>query len=216
MHKHPSLHPDRARGVWRPGLSGLVLALVPLNAGAHEFEIGGGAYDDFLSGGAAVLNDLPVLLALMSTGILVSLWNRQGLPLVWPAFLASVIAGFVLAGLVPVDPVPVLYGAAIITGLLAVAAVRRTRPIMAGIVFGAGLMTGWGILAGHGWGELPPGVYAGLFALFNLVLAASAAFASALLTRLSSRWTEIALRALASWLTAIAIMSLAFVLGQPG
>ena len=63
-------------------------------------------------------------------------------------------------------------------------------------------------------GELPPGVYAGLFALFNLVLAASAEFASALLTRLPGRWTGIALRALASWLTAIAIMSLAFVLGQ--
>jgi hypothetical protein len=155
-----------------------------------------------------------VLLALMSTGILISLWKRQGLPLVWPAFLVSVIAGFVLAGLVPVDPVPLLYGAAIIAGLLAVAAVRRTRPIMAGIVFGAGLMTGWGILAGHDLGELPLGVYAGLFALFNLVLAASAALATAVLTRLPGRWTEIALRALASWLTAIAIMSLAFVLGQ--
>jgi hypothetical protein len=216
MHKHLSLYLHRAGGVFRPVLSGLALALLPVGARAHEFELGGDAYDDFLAGGAAVLNDLPVLLALMSTGILVSLWNRQGLPLVWPAFLVSVIGGFVLAGLIPTDPVPLLYGAAIIAGLLAVAAVRGTRPVMAGIVFGAGLMTGWGILAGHGLGELPPGVYAGLFALFNLVLAASAAFASALLTRLPGRWTGIALRALASWLTAIAIMSLAFVLGQPG
>lgn len=214
MHTHLSSYRCRAGRASRPALSGLVVVLAPVGARAHEFELGGDAYDDFLAGGAAVLNDLPVLLALMSTGILISLWKRQGLPLVWPAFLVSVIAGFVLAGLVPVDPVPLLYGAAIIAGLLAVAAVRRTRPIMAGIVFGAGLMTGWGILAGHDLGELPPGVYAGLFALFNLVLAASAALATAVLTRLPGRWTEIALRALASWLTAIAIMSLAFVLGQ--
>lgn len=214
MHTHLSFDLHRARGVLRPVLYGLVVALAPVGARAHEFELGGDAYDDFLAGGAAVLNDLPVLLALLSTGILVSLWKRQGLPLVWPAFLVSVLAGFVLAAAVPVDPVPVLYGAAIIAGLLAVAAVRGTRPVMAGIVFGAGLMTGWGILAGHGWGELPPGVYAGLFALFNLVLAASAAFSSAILTRIPNHWTEIGLRALASWLTAIAIMSLAFVMGQ--
>jgi hypothetical protein len=216
MHIHLSSYRRRAGRVSRPALSGLVLVLASFPASAHEFELGGDAYDDFLAGGAAVLNDLPVLLALMSTGILISLWKRQGLPLVWPAFLVSVIGGFVLAGLIPVDPVPLLYGAAIISGLLAVSAVRGTRPVMAGIVFGAGLMTGWGILAGHDLGELPSGVYAGLFALFNLVLAASAALATAVLTRLPGRWTEIALRALASWLTAIAIMSLAFVLGQPG
>ncbi|WP_420406694.1 hypothetical protein [Hoeflea sp.] len=216
MRPHFSSHLSRAESFSRRVGLALGLALLPVGARAHEFDLGGDAYDDFLAGGAAVLNDLPVLLALMSTGILVSLWDRQGLPRVWPAFMVSVIAGFGLAALMPVDPVPLLYGAAIITGLLAAAAVQGTRPIMAGIVSGAGLMTGWGILAGHGWGELPAGVYAGLFALFNLVLAGTSAFASALLTRLPGRWTGIALRALASWLTAIAIMSLAFVLSETG
>ncbi|WP_007199822.1 hypothetical protein [Hoeflea phototrophica] len=197
-------------------LAGGLFCFVPLDAKAHEFALGGDAYEDFLAGGMAVLIDLPVMIALISTGILVSMWKREGLPLVWPAFLLAIPAGFVTAALVPVDPVPLLFATAIALGLLAVMAIRPAVRTMAAIVFLAGLLTGWGILAGHAWGEVPPGAYAGIFGLFNLVLATSAAIVSTGLKRLPYGWVEISFRALASWMVAIAMMGWAFLAGQTG
>lgn len=195
--------------------SGLV-ALVPSPARAHEFGLGGDVYGDFLAGGAAVLTDLPVMIALTSTGIFISMWDREGLPRLWLSFLVAIPVGFLIATLSLVDPVPILFGTAIAMGLLAVAALRLKERPMLGIVFLAGLMTAWGMLADHAWGEIPLGAYAGIFGLFNLVLATSAAIVSAGLKHLPYGWVEISFRALASWMVAIAMMGWVFLMGQTG
>jgi hypothetical protein len=197
-------------------LAGGLFTFAPFDAKAHEFALGGDAYEDFLAGGAAVLIDLPVMIALISAGILVSMWKQEGLPLVWPAFLLAIPTGFVIAALVPVDPVPLLFATAIALGLLAVVAIRPGVRIMSAILFLTGLLTAWGILAGHAWGEVPPGAYAGIFGLFNLVLATSAAIVSTALKRLPYGWVEISFRALASWMVAIAVMGWVFLVGQTG
>jgi hypothetical protein len=197
-------------------LAGGLVASIPLSARAHEFGLGGDVYDDFLAGGAVVLTDLPVMIALTSTGIFISIWDREGLPHLWLSFLSAVPAGFLIAAFVPVDPVLILFGAAIALGLLAVIAIRPQKRIMSAIVFLAGFLTAWGILAGHAWGEIPLGAYAGIFGLFNLVLATSALVVSTALKRLPYGWVEITFRALASWMVAIAVMSVAFLLGRTG
>ncbi len=71
-------------------LPALVCLFSALPAKAHDFGSGGSFYTDFLTGFETAMTELPVVLLLGATGILVSLWDREGLPKVWLAFAIGV------------------------------------------------------------------------------------------------------------------------------
>jgi hypothetical protein len=183
---------------------------------AHDFGLGGGYYADFLAGGAAVLNELPVVISLASAGIFIGLWNRDGFPQVWPPFALGVIAGILLAPLGLLEPVSAAYGLAIALGLLAAAAVRPGMLLMRIIMFLAGLFAALSILAGHAWGEVPVATHAGLFLALNAGLSMATAIVALSLQRFDYPFVPVAFRALASWLVAIAVMAFAFLMRAGG
>ena len=193
-------------------LPALAFLFSAIPAKAHDFGSGGSFYTDFLTGFETAMTELPVLLLLGATGILVSLWDKEGLPKVWLAFAIGVITGLILPLFVPVHPVYFGYGGAMAAGLVAAAAIKPDIQWMRVILFVAGLLPASAILADHEWGSVPTFVYVGIFFMLNLGLAVSAGIVSQGLERLAYGWTSIVFRALASWLVAIALMSLAFLL----
>ena len=204
----------RGKQHWHGFILGVLPLVLPRDAHAHDFGAGSDTYGVFLSGCTAVLAELPVMIALLSTGILVSLWDREGLPKVWPGFLAGVAGGMLLALADVVDPVGIAYGAAMALGLLAVAAVKPGIPLMLGILFIAGLLPIAALLAGHEIGTVPVAAYAGILATANFVLAASAGITAIMLERLPYGWVSVAFRALASWMVAIALISFTFLMRE--
>jgi chromate transport protein ChrA len=118
----------------------ILLLVFPGQAAAHDFALGGDAYAKFLSGCAAVLTELPVMIAMIATGILVSLWDREGLPKVWLAFVAGVVGGILFATAALIEPSTVAYGSAIALGLLAAAAVTPDVKLMRLVLFFAGFL----------------------------------------------------------------------------
>jgi len=207
---------NRWRSIFLPVLGAFLLAAGTCQpAFAHDFGLGGGYYADFLAGCAAVLNELPVLISLASAGILIGLWNREGLPKVWPLFALGVIAGILLAPLDIVEPVSAAYGPAIALGLLAAAAIKPDMLLMRSIVFIGGLFAALAILGGHAWGTIPAATYAGIFLALNAGLSMTTAVVALTLQRFPYPFVPIAFRALASWLVAIAVMAFAFII-RPG
>jgi hypothetical protein len=190
----------------------ILLLVFPGQAAAHDFALGGDAYAKFLSGCAAVLTELPVMIAMIATGILVSLWDREGLPKVWLAFVAGVAGGMLVATAALIEPLTVAYGSAIALGLLAAAAVRPDVKLMRLVLFFAGFLPVAALLSDHDFGTVPPPAYAGILFMSNVVLSASAGLVSITLKNIPFSWVSIAFRALASWLVAIALISFAVLL----
>lgn len=190
----------------------ILLLAFTRQATAHDFGLGGDAYAEFLSGCAAVLTELPVMIAMIATGILVSLWDREGLPKVWLAFVAGVVGGMLVATAALIEPVTVAYGSAIALGLLAAAAVTPDLKLMRLVLFFAGFLPVAALLSDHEFGTVPLAAYAGILFMTNIVLSASAGLVSIALKNIPFSWVSIAFRALASWLVAIALISFSFLL----
>jgi hypothetical protein len=186
------------------------LALLPGSAAAHAFRTGADAYAVFLQGVAVPLNDPWILLCLLPVGVMVGIWRKDGMPAVWPGLIGGLLLGFLLAPLLPegLALVPLAFG--LIASVLAAAALSYPRPAVFAFMTLAAAVGGWMALAGHGWGELPLTVYAGVFlgAHFAVVLPAAAVVATRRL--IPAGWLMIAWRALASWLGAVAMMLAAF------
>jgi hypothetical protein len=66
---------------------------------AHAFDAGADAYGQFVEGAAVMLIYPGILLPLLALGLLLSLWREDGLPTVWPVFLAAQVAGVFAAAL---------------------------------------------------------------------------------------------------------------------
>lgn len=183
---------------------------------AHDFGTEGGAYDRFIEGAGTVFGELPVMLAVVALGLLVTLWQTDGLPRVWPAFAAGVLAGTGTGFSIAANPVATGFATAIAVGLLAAASPRMRLRTAAIVAFIGGFMTAFAMVTGHEIGSVPWAALLGIVIALNFVLAASAGLASLTVTRLAGTWSRIALRALASWLVAIAVMGLAFVANTNG
>jgi hydrogenase/urease accessory protein HupE len=105
----------RARGGWRHRIGGsgipvrrrlkvrrsLLTLWLGVCAGpvhAHAFDAGADAYGQFVEGAAVILIYPGILLPLLALGLLLSLWREDGLPTVWPVFLAAQVAGVFARG----------------------------------------------------------------------------------------------------------------------
>lgn len=194
----------------------LAFAFLPTSAHSHDFGKDNDLYARFAEGAGVVFNDVPLLLATIALGIFVSLWRREGFPVIW-AFLAAGIAGGLL---LPMEPfqVPELASlpAAILLGLAGAAALDTSAVWMRAMGLVAGILLAIGALGGHAPGSVPLGAYFGIFFGLNLVTAGSAMATSIALGEANAPVPRIAMRALASWLVAIAVMMLALLYSQTG
>jgi hypothetical protein len=169
----------------------------------------------FLGGALAVLTGPALLLPLLALGLLLSLWQRDGLLRAWPVFLVAQVAGLVLAPLAGPAAAPPLIAGGV---LVAVSAALNPR-VPAWLAYLSAVICGIGALAvvleGHGFLDLPWPAYAGLLFGVNLAAALTAGLSQAILVGWPGPAARIALRVAASWIGAILLLSLAFELSLP-
>ncbi len=193
-------------------LPSVVCALHPTAALGHDFGSGKGAYEDFLSGNQAVFADLPIVLGLIATGILVGIWKSHRLPKVWLFFIGGIVVGAALGlwGILP--PTPATYVAVCLVGLVGAASPDLPLVTMRIILGLMGMMLANAVLSGHAVGEVPPFAYLGIAFALNLGLAMSAVVVTSSLDRFQFGWVNVTWRALMSWLVAISIMAIVLTL----
>lgn len=188
----------------------LAAAALPAPAFAHSFEAGAGLYDQFVEGTAVPLSDPALLLCLLPLGLLAGLWRADGMVAIWPALLTGQVAGVLLAPFVApwIATVAVALGAA--SAVLAALKPGLPRAVPTALALATGLVASMLSFEGHGLGELPVMIHAGL--LFGAVLAVAipAGLVSATTERWPADWLRIGWRVVSSWSGAVALMFLAF------
>ena len=193
----------------------LILLACATPVSAHSFKDDGGFYELFLEGNKAVFLDLRVAIGVLAAGLLVALWNVEGLVKVWPFFLAGNVAGILLSAAGIPDPVFVLYGLTVLCGLGAAAALSLPAIWMRGLAFVMGAVPVAAILFDHELGDVPTGFMFGVVFGLNLVLATASGLVALTFQHLAYDWVPIAWRAIAAWLVAITMMILALELAAP-
>jgi hydrogenase/urease accessory protein HupE len=192
-------------------LLALILASWATETAAHDY--GSVPFDRQVALGAgAGLNNPFIRLTLIPTGLLAALWSGPGKRWMWPALIGGQIGGLLFAVYAPPQVVIVALATSILTALLVVLAWRLPWAVPVLLATIAGLMAMMVPLNGHDYGTLPTGIYLGLGAAMAGVAAFVAGLGSGLLKALPYPAMRLGLRITASWVAAIAIMYLAFVL----
>jgi hypothetical protein len=186
-----------------------VVALWPGIGQAHAFKTGA-AYPQFVEGAGAALGEPAVLLSMVALGLLAALWHSDGLVRLWPALIGGMLIGVFPAALAGPSAAVSALSAGLVCAALAALGARLPAGLILPMAALTGLSTSLAMLAGHGFGELPLPIYAGLLFGANLVLATAASTAKLLLDRWSHSAIRLGLRIAASWTGAIAILLIAF------
>jgi hypothetical protein len=188
------------------------LLLAGTQAGAHSFGTGTDAFEAFVEGTSAVLFSPLTLLPCLSLGLLLTLWQAEGMLRAWPALFAAHVAGFVLAPGVGawVGPAMIVLGAAV--AILAALLPRHTRPEAVALALAVGAGTMLLSLEGHGWLELSLPIHLGIFVGASFAVTAGAGIGRVALEQLPAPWSRTGLRIAASWLAAIQLLMAALLL----
>lgn len=206
--------PPRPRHL--PALAAGLSVLGPDRAGAHAFQAGAGAYQQFLEGAGVMVFTPGLLLPLAALGILLALWHAEGMVRAWPALIAGLALGIPLAAIAPPATETVLTALGAATAALAALLPRHWRSEALALAALTGLLAMAAGLQGHGLLELPLSIHAGLFFAANLVTACTAGLARVALERVPAQWMRILWRIAASWIAAILVLLLAFALRPAG
>lgn len=194
----------------RLGMAAIAAIALPATAFAHSFEAGASTYASFLAGIEAVYADLGIALLILAAGLLVGLDKNPAKHTGFAALLAGAVLGCVLS--VPLNYTP---STVLLLSATAVACLAAWRPAwqlswLMVALGGAGGMGAWSVFAGHEDVVAPLPVYVGtLFALY-VGVATTGAITKLVMETVPKGWVEIGFRAMASWVAAIAIMTLAF------
>lgn len=179
-------------------------------AAAHSFGTGTDAFEAFVEGSNAVLFSPVSLLPCLSLGILLTLWQVDGMVKAWPVILIAHVVGFVLAPMVGQWVIPALVLIGVITATLAALLPRHVKPEAVGLAGIVALFTMLVSLEGHAWLELAVPIYVGIFAAASFAVAAGAGIARVAVEKVPRPWMRIALRVAASWLAAMQVLLAAF------
>lgn len=192
------------------------LLMTSSRADAHSFGTGSDAFGAFVEGATAILFSPVALLPCLSLGLLLTLWQNEGMLKAWPILILGQIAGFLVAPMVGTTVVPA--SVAMGGGMAALAAllprhVREEAFLLAGA---NGFATMLVSLEGHGWMGLAIPIYLGIFAGANFAVAAGAGIARMIFERVPYPWMRIGIRIVASWLAAIQVLMVALLLAPSG
>lgn len=179
-------------------------------ASAHAFQSGADHYAQFLEGAAVILGYPETLLPLLALGILLSLWQEEGLLRAWPAFLIGLLVGVPLAAMVGTWITLAIAGTGLLTAILAAVLPRHVGAEVIAISLLLGLLTTAASLEGHGFLELPVFIHLGILFAANLVTASVAGVTRLSMERVTAPWMRILWRIASSWLAAILTLVLAF------
>lgn len=185
---------------------------LPQRADAHAFEAGQQGYEIFVQGVAQPWLALPTAVVLIGTGLLVSIWQEEGMLAAWPVVGISAALGFGLGPLVPPIGALGLAVAAIFVGGLGILAPRLPRLLVLTTSGATMLLCARYLMEDHPLGELPITFLLGMGggALSAIAIPAGLVQASRGLT--DAAWVMVFWRALASWVAAIAMLMGAFAL----
>ncbi|MBV7379569.1 hypothetical protein [Maritimibacter dapengensis] len=192
-------------------------ALLAGRAHAHSFTAGADAYGAFLEGAGVIFGTPGLMLPLVALGLLVALWQIEGLLTAWPIFLGGQVAGMIAAPLVGPSAalLPISFGLVLgaLAALVPLNRLGRAVPVLAGLM---GLVVMLAGLEGHAWGELTIPIYLGLLFGANVAVSATAGIVRVCRETWPGEATRIGARIIASWVAAILVLYLAFALsGTP-
>jgi|TARA_Y100000815_G_scaffold271495_1_gene298183 hypothetical protein len=188
------------------------LVLPATRADAHSFGAGTDTFEAFVEGFNAVLFSPFSLLPCLSLGLLLTLWHLEGMVKAWPYLIASHVVGFGIAPAVGTWVIPALVGAGCVTGAVAAVLPHPSRPVALALNTTVGLLTMLVSLEGHQWFELSLPIYLGIFAAASFAVAAGAGVARLVIERVPHPWVRIAIRIAASWLAAMQMLMIAFLI----
>ena len=188
-------------------ITGLILISSP--ADAHSFVGEGGAYDIFVEGAGVVLSDIRLILPLIAVGLMVALWQIDGLISVWPAMIVGNFIGIPLAIISTTAAYQIFTALGLIVAIIAAVKPDRLKPEILFVTFVISVGAMMCALQGHKFLELPLMIYLGIIFGTNLTLAMSANGAGLFLRSITSSWAKIIIRALASWVAAMSLLILA-------
>ena len=188
-------------------ITGLILISSP--ADAHSFIGEGGAYDIFVEGAGVVFSDIRLILPLIAVGLMVALWQIDGLISVWPAMIVGNFIGIPLAIISTTAAYQIFTALGLIVAIIAAVKPDRLKPEILFVTFVISVGAMMCALQGHKFLELPLMIYLGIIFGTNLTLAMSANGAGLFLRSITSSWAKIIIRALASWVAAMSLLILA-------
>lgn len=195
----------------------LLVALVPNAAQAHAFSTGKDTYGAFLEGAGVVLAAPGLILPVVALGLALALWQTEGLLRAWLPFLGPAVIGIVLAPLAGAwaATLPIAIGlvVAVLAALVPLGRIGPALPVLAALTGGAFALAA---LEGHGWGEVTMAIRTGVLFAANVALATVAGLVRISLERIPHPATRIGWRIAASWVAAILLLSLAFLIAGPG
>ncbi|MBF9043218.1 hypothetical protein HKCCE4037_07765 [Rhodobacterales bacterium HKCCE4037] len=194
----------------------LVLAAAPSGAAAHSFESGADLYAQFVEGAGVVGTYPAVFLPLLALGLLLTLWQPEGMVRAWPWFLGGQVAGIFVAPFVGEWILPVMMGAGIVVGALAALLPRPMPAVTLPAAALLGVLTLSIGLEGHALFELPVLIHLGLIFGANAAVALAAGISRLALDRVEAEWMRISVRVAASWIAAMLMLILAFTLRGGG
>jgi len=193
-----------------PLIAALAACLGASRAEAHAFEAGADYYAQFVEGASVVLTYPELLLPVLALGILLTLWDMDGLPRVWSVYIAGLVVGIFGAALVGPWMAVVLLAFGVVVAALGAVLPRHTRAEALGLAGLAGLFVMAGSLEGHGLFELGLFIHLGLFFGANIALALSAGLVRLAFVQSDAGWIRIGARIAASWIGAVLVLILAF------
>lgn len=189
---------------------------MPSGAAAHSFESGADLYAQFVEGAGVVVTYPAVFLPLLALGLLLTLWQPEGMVRAWPWFLGGQVAGIFVAPFVGEWILPVMMGAGVVVASLAALLPRPMPAVTLPAAALLGVLTLSIGLEGHALFELPVLIHLGLIFGANAAVALAAGISRLALDRVEAEWMRISVRVAASWIAAMLMLILAFTLRGGG
>lgn len=197
----------------RRGAAFAAASLAPGPARAHAFATGQDASGAILDGVGVVLASPVLLLPVLALAVALALWQSDGLVRAWPHFLIGTLVGMAAAPYAGSWAAVLPMGLGLVVAALAALApldrLGPALPLLAGL---AGFATLLAALEGHGWADVPLPTRLGILIAAHATLAVAAGLVAVSRARIAHPLTTTLWRIVASWLAAILLLYLAFML----
>ena len=199
-------------GMWRLAFLFSWITLVAGPANAHAFKNDGGGYERFIEGVLVIVAYPSAILPLVTLGIFLSLWQKEGFLKALPAMLVGAILGLGLGAVSGPWILPATQAAGGVVAILAALLTRPNQLLALGMSFVLTTMVVALSVEGHGFLELPLMIHLGIFFGLYLVVAAVSSWTRLTLEHIDKSWVRIIWRIAASWIAALMILYVAFTL----